>query len=251
MMIRSTDDLVAYSLRLSVETPLSVGAGNLGFMKEVLKAPAFVGGSQVLVPVIPSSSIKGALRAVAESLRGSLGDSVLERVAKGHSRIDEFKRMRDVAHEFDGDLEEIKRLTGESLDVTDERKREELLRRACPICRLFGAPGIASRMRLSDAVPAGAVHLGYMTRVAMDRKRMKVKEKRIFRDEFVLPGAEFRALMILDFRGCSAALVNGMNAVLDRILRFGEEVGLQLGGGRSIGRGLVKLSVTEIKGADS
>jgi len=237
-----------YEVRIVALTPLRIGSGARGFISEILRAPVFYGNQLVRVPIIPFSSLKGALRGIAESLAKTLWDKselskeVCLRVAASHER-----RGGKVFHNVNQeDLELIRENIMEEGIFSEseiEEFEDEFPVLLCPICRLFGAPGLAGALRISDAIPSNLdIKTEYLTKTSIDRKKMKVMERRLFRDEVLPPGVEFEAIMVLDWerlgRGRVASIAKDL---LEQIMIIARELGIQLGGGKSIGRGKVRI----------
>ncbi len=239
-MIRSTR---SYVLRIEVLTPLTIGSGReRGMIKEVLRVPVMTSKGLKYLPVIPSSSLKGAFRSIGEMLGRSWAELLDEpemKVMSSHRR-----NGGAVIHEVGESIVE------ELLSGLSQKEREILDRRFgsagekaayfCPICRLFGAPGISAGVRFSDALPTKFT-VQSITRTSIDRRRLKVMENRLFADEVVAPGSEFRAVMLAEVREGSLE-----EKLLEMIVRFASEVGIQLGGSKSVGRGSVRIEGLEI-----
>lgn len=236
-MTRSTR---SFMLRLKVESPLSVGSGReRGALREVLRVPVMTSKGEEDLPVIPATSLKGAFRGVAEMLGrswGDHGDEPRARLMALHKRI-----RGGVKHWGEEGsnrlLDELSSgLSGEERSIIERlQDTESKLAYLCPICRLFGAPGLTASVRFSDAIPRNAT-TGMMTRTSIDRKSLKVVEGRLFTDEFVTPGSEFTFVMLVDVGSGSLE-----ERLLDMVMEYVKEVGLQLGGSKSVGRGLVRI----------
>ncbi len=251
MMTQSTTEGVkVYRLRLTLESPLAIGAGVGGFTREILRAPIFWDGELRRLPIIPSTTLRGALRGIAESIAQPI-------VAKSDRPVDLWDAIM-ASHRRDGGLTTHSGLEDREDEIRskileegyDESDIEALGRRyaslLCPICRLFGAPGVASALKLSDAIPEiPDIRSEFLPRVALDRKRLKAAERRLFREEVLLPGLSFSAILLLDFRGFEGAeTTKRSKRLFEFVLNVIRETGLQVGGGKSIGRGLLKVELT-------
>ena len=227
---------------MEVLTPLTIGSGReRGTLREALRIPVMTSRGLEYLPVIPSSSLKGAFRAVGEMLGRSwaeLSDDPRMRVMASHKRDG-----GAVSHGVEEDVVEelLSGLSDDEIELLDRKFRGgEKAAYFCPICRLFGAPGISASVRFSDALPTRFT-TQLVTRTSIDRDRLKVMEGRLFTDEVVAPGSEFRAVMLVDARKGSLE-----EELLEMIMRFATEVGIQLGGGRSVGRGRIRIEGLEI-----
>jgi len=239
-----------YEVRIVTLTPLRIGSGTKGFIGEVLRVPVFVGNELRRLPIIPFSSLKGSLRGIAESLAKTLWDeSELDEEICLKVMVSHERKGGDVSHKVkEGDFDLIKQaiieegLFSES-DINEFGEKFPTL--LCPICRLFGAPGLAGVLRISDAIPLDLdLHTEYLTRIAIDRRRMKVMERRMFREEVLPPGIEFRAVMLVDWERLGEGRVARIaKNLLEQTMIIAKESGIQLGSGKSIGRGKVRIEL--------
>jgi len=223
-------------IKLVVESPLSLRGEGRGSLQEVLKVPIYAKDGLKYWPIIPATSIKGAFRGITELLGSSIGsgsDDPRRKLMASHKR-----ERGKISHVFDIDalLNEIGPREREFLERIGERGSDYLEYLACPICRLFGAPGVAAKVRFSDAIPSSEPVLRQMTRTSIDRKSMKVKEERLFTEELVVSG-EFRFVIVVD------DLDSLEEELFNNVLTYLGEEGLQLGGGKSIGRGRMKVYI--------
>jgi len=219
-------------VKLVVESPLSIRGEGRGPLQEVLKVPIRTEDGLKYWPVIPATSIKGAFRGIAEVIGSSMGsDDPRRKLMVSHKR-----ERGKISHYDKNALNEISLKERELLERMGEGRSSYLEYLACPICRLFGAPGIAAKVRFSDAIPSSEPVLRYMTRTSIDRKSMKVKEERLFAEELIVSG-EFRFVMIVD------DLDSLEEELFNSVMAYVEEEGLQLGGGKSIGRGRMKVYI--------
>lgn len=203
-------------LTISCRTPVHIGSGS-----PWLLSPRLVGGVAAvrteggLVPIIPGSSLKGAVRAVVEAVTPSC-----ERVA----------------------------LAGHGADAC---RGADVL---CPACRVFGAPGWRATVGFGDLAPAdgvrpevGSVAQRYSFRNAPRRGR------RLYRvsPEEPLPQSEEELVLVASgsrFRG--ALYLDGVERVGLGLILIALGVGphglpfLRLGGGKNRGLGVVDVDVT-------
>jgi len=68
----------------------------------------------------------------------------------------------------------------------------------CRVCRVFGAPGYASRLVVFDALPLGlkSVTVLLRTHIAIDRIRGTVAQGRTFDVEYLAPGVRFLSVIV-------------------------------------------------------
>jgi CRISPR-associated protein Csm3 len=225
-------------IKLIPESPLSLKGEERGALQEVLKIYLQRGDRIEELPIIPSTSLKGALRGIAEILGRSMrtdGDPRRKLMAS-HRR-----EGNRIVHDVSQVDELLKHIGPEERKLLDrvrsnEERKSYIEYLSCPICRLFGSPGIASKVRVSDAIPVVRPAFHYITRTSIDRKTMKVKEDRLFTEEIVL-GSEFRFVIVVD------DLDYLEEELFNKLMAYLEEEGLQLGGGKSIGRGMMKVCI--------
>ncbi|HDI85874.1 MAG TPA: hypothetical protein ENF83_00515, partial [Candidatus Korarchaeota archaeon] len=121
----------------------------------------------------------------------------------------------------------------------DQEKREREERDPCVVCSLFGNTGLASHVRFFDSIPLGDYSLETITRVAIERATGGQSPGKLFRVQIVSPGTlwSFRMELInVDLRNESDPVSFLARYVLRRLFE-----GVQVGGGRSVGYGAVKL----------
>ena len=120
----------------------------------------------------------------------------------------------------------------------------------CPICRLFGAPGLAGKLLISDAIPVDAnteevitPGIRYYTSTSIDRQTRTVSEEKLFVVESIVPteALRFKAEIIAD------NIDNQEDLILQKLLSYLKLRGLQLGGHKSRGYGLLKLDENKTK----
>ena len=237
-------------------SPLRVGSGaERGAEARLTIAAVEVNG--VRIPVIPGSSWRGALRRIGEAV----AKASLERFK------DELDRVLTSAHYEPEespithyiDYEVLVRLHEELR--ADSKRRDELARLAlrfvsqdaldrdrpdldeysallsplCPICRLFGGPGLRSKLTISDtllnAQPFERTH------VSLDRMTGVREEGRLFTVEYALPRGPIELEMVAHnvSPGSSEALI--LAGVLDWV----SKLGLEVGGFKSRGVGQLEL----------
>jgi CRISPR-associated RAMP protein (TIGR02581 family) len=143
-------------------------------------------------PFVPGSSLKGVLRQRAERLARTVGqgccdpfaasgDTPGDREMSCSARIEE-KRQRALEDEERG-------LTG-----------AEVYRTACPVCRLFGCLGLASRIQVTDGyLIEEPGELPSRDGVGIDRRRGGAREKVKFENEVLEQGTFCAHLRLRNF----------------------------------------------------
>lgn len=132
-------------------------------------------------PYLPGSSLKGVLRSRCEQLAATFGDpdevcNILDQEGKSSGRLSCTKVVENVA-DF-----------------------QERYRTACPICKLFGCGGLASRLAVSDAYLVGRLQSdSFTTRsgVGINRQRGAAESGALFFYEALQKGV-FRLTLTLE-----------------------------------------------------
>jgi len=256
---------VLVDLVLRPLSPLHIGAGEaIGMLRSLLRArvPGRDGAREF--PTIPSSTLKGAMRSLCEKLakKMEIRDELtamalrlhhedrrvgIEHAPEERSVIDElFKRLlNDMSveekREFFLDLgikpDDINRQKGEPVHLRSRRRAfSSLLAFYCPICRLFGSPGVSGLLRISDAVlvqePERTL---YKYGVGIDRRSLTAKRHLLYAHEILEPTVLFKATLVVDNirSGSPEALL--LASLLDVMCKLG----LQVGARKSAGYGLL------------
>lgn len=263
------DSRLIVKLVLEMENPLHIGVGEtvLERHRKLLKIKLING---MEVPIIPSSSIKGALRSISERIAKNMmfkdvikNDAVKLHVEKAEITHD---KSNELFEEYVKNIIEKLKIDKkhEMVALTDlpEDKISELISKFelggikglieegfikyfdlylamnCPICRLYGAPRLAGKMKLSDALPLKNIETKFRTHTSIDRKSMTVKEHYLYTLELLEPITNFQLELICDNVMPGESDAKLLAATLDYI----KKLGLQLGGRKSIGLGLMRIS---------
>ena len=243
------------------ETPVSVGVGGEEVLRQVLRIGHWI--------VIPSTTWKGAFRAIAERLAKTMELDGLERLAvklyretqKGivytpqntdqdwETYLSEFKsvvngnpiqnpqyvlkpqEVTQFLNDVYVDIEEIKKAKDGY-----EKMAEGYLAYNCPIGRLFGNHVLAGKVRFMDTI-IDVKQTHFRPGIGIDRRTGKVREGILYYIESIPTKTEIPLALIAD------NLVPGENdTVLFRLtLDYVEKIGLQIGAGKSRGLGLLML----------
>jgi CRISPR/Cas system CSM-associated protein Csm3 (group 7 of RAMP superfamily) len=243
------------------ETPVSVGIGGEEVLRQVLRIGHWI--------VIPSTTWKGAFRAIAERLAKTMELDGLERLAvklyretqKGivytpqntdqdwETYLSEFKsvvngnpiqnpqyvlkpqEVTQFLNDVYVDIEEIKKAKDGY-----EKMAEGYLAYNCPIGRLFGNHVLAGKVRFMDTI-IDVKQTHFRPGIGIDRKTGKVREGILYYMESIPTKTEIPLALIAD------NLVDGENdtALFWLTLDYIEKIGLQIGAGKSRGFGLLML----------
>lgn len=181
---------------------------------------------------LPGSSLKGVLRQRAEQLARTMGQGCCDPFAQIGDGSDE-KEVSCSAR-----IEQQRRTLAEQ-----ERRLagHEVYRMACPVCKVFGCLGLASRLAIGDAYVTGnSSRLGTRDGVGIDRRRGGAREKVKFKNE-VMESGRFRShLRVRNFELWQLGL---LAHVLDSLVRGA----IRVGHGTHRGLGQVFAEIQSIK----
>lgn len=198
---------------LTARTALRIGAGR---STAVADTDLPVVRNALGDPYIPGSSLKGALRAYAESIvRGVCGDS------------------RKAACNPVGKSE------GWCLPSTKGMEDHAVVKGACLVCRVFGSHGLASTVSISDLPVASGMWIGqFETRngVAIERDTETASDGKLYDFEVVPAGTTFTCRIVAE-----NADPWQMGLLMAALRPFSRGEGA-LGGARSRGLGVAEIA---------
>lgn len=171
-------------------------------------------------PLIPGSSLKGVLRSALETVLRGLGANSVCSPSDDHYCVDK-DQWSQVDH---------------------------VLEHACPVCRLFGAPYLASRIRVEDLQVSGDWDEAYYILrdgVAIDRDSRTAAHGKKFDFETIPAGVPFSLRITLTNPEDHEV---GMLALALDLLSQGM---IFLGGNTSRGLGRVSIEIQEVKECDA
>jgi len=210
---------------LVAETPIHIGAGeeSLDPVQTDNSVIKDVNGR----PYIPGSSIKGVLRSYLEAVLSSGVDErfnaclvVNAPCLGGEDELKEIKKIYDEAK------------PGQDADLL---AAEEIYKKLCTVCRIFGNPYFASKLKVEDCMLKGDAHLTIRDGVGIDRDTGTAADKRKYDFEQVDAGALFEFCMSVD----------NLEPEYEELLKFMVDVlasgQLRVGGKTSVGLGCIRL----------
>lgn len=220
---------------LEMKTPLSIG-GHSSLEPTGTDLPV-VKDVQGL-PFIPGSSLKGVVR------------SQMERILRSLPLESALHACDPLAAPCWSPNEDILAQQGEP-EESESALTERIWRESCTTCRLFGSPGLASRLLFKDAFLINAGDLPMLTQirdgVAIDRDLGAAKSGLKYDFEVAVPGSRFQLEMLAD------NVEEWEIGVLLAVLRPWQEGHLALGGKSTRGPGwgqLVDLRIFRVESQD-
>jgi CRISPR/Cas system CSM-associated protein Csm3 (group 7 of RAMP superfamily) len=243
------------------ETPVSVGSGGEEVLRQVLRIGHWI--------VIPSTTWKGAFRAIAERLAKTMELDGLERLAvklyretqKGivytpqdtdqdwETYLSEFKsvvngnpiqnpqyvlkpqEVTQFLNDVYVDIEEVKKAKDGY-----EKMAEGYLAYNCPIGRLFGNHVLAGKVRFMDTI-IDVKQTHFRPGIGIDRKTGKVREGILYYIESIPSKTEISLKIVADNLTSGETDTTLFNNTLDYI----QKLGLQIGTRKTAGMGLLSL----------
>jgi len=210
---------------IETEEPLHVGVGKETLGVSEVDSPTMVDSNDK--PIIPGSSIKGALRAHITRLLLSLDESTCEvkfgvaRVTAGEETLNKFQRA-------------------------DIQEKMEIFRELGVIDKLFGVSGYASPLRITDATLTTETRLTERTHVQIDIETDRAKEGRLFSVQAVPEKRKFGFKLVFDEPGDD--VIADVSAVFYGLLLKQLSSGLELflGGMKSRGYGFCTIKAKQV-----
>ena len=216
---------------LVFESAWRVGSGREGETMSDMGVVLDPGGQ----PVLPGSSLKGRLRSTCETLAHALGLSacMLSRAASGIDCTSDVGYYSDVREEY-----------REASQISLKHRLQWIDKHTCDVCKLFGSPVRAGRLRVGDGVlKEWASVVQVRDGVVIDRDSQTAVDRLKYDYEVVPPGSRFDLCIDLeDPRDQDMAL---LGAAL-----FEWHSGSSIGGFTSRGLGRFRLEDIKLSGVD-
>ena len=216
---------------LVFETAWRIGSGREGETMSDLGVLRDPGGQ----PVLPGSSLKGRLRSTCEALAHALDLSacMLNRVASGVDCVSDVGYYPNVREEY-------REASREGL----ESRLQWIDGHTCDVCKLFGSPVLAGRLRVSDGtLQEWAAVVQVRDGVVIDRDSHTAVDRLKYDYEVVPPGSRFGLRIDLENAGERDLALLG--AAL-----FEWHAGSSIGGFTSRGLGRFHLEEVKLLGVD-
>lgn len=222
--IRHDIELRRFTFKGKIEalTPLRIGSGrseghNIYILKDSRNRP-----------YIPGSSLKGVFRSVGERIAKSKG----LRVCTGHSNL----TCMDTTGLSRKIIDMRSNIDASNYVSIYNKLLKEIFNLTCINCKIFGAPGLAAHIRLTDAYPIDENYsIGWRTGIAISRRTGAVAQGAIYRVEYVEPGSLF------SFEIVGTNLPNYAVGYIAEIIDFINSGAARIGGFKTRGFGKVRI----------
>jgi CRISPR/Cas system CSM-associated protein Csm3 (group 7 of RAMP superfamily) len=218
---------------------------------------------------VPTSSIKGVFRRIGEAIAKSIASSLPEpekSILLAHCESDDEGVAHvcyDITHLLNvlKDRESIRLLAergyvpGDAIDeifsqlISEDRRGikrvEPLLAQLCPVCRVFGGPGLAGKLRILRVMLGGddlSKAIDRLAHTSIDRSRRVVLEGALFVEEYV----DLKRIVV-EFVAQNVVQGSTDYRLLMSMLSTLKEVPLLLGHSKSRGLGWYRLDTTETR----
>lgn len=244
-----------------------VHVGQESFREAVLRVLRVYGSTTYYI--IPGSSLKGVLRRISENVAKCSLSSVrdpLERILiRAHCEPklvrhscyaeEDLQIIREYIRSIISD-ESIRRKYladdvadyvvtkfKEGCDVRSLPELEPILAYKCPICRLYGGPGLKGKIVFKDVlIPQDRVGTALVSRVALERVSRRARESALFTVELLVLN-DFCVDLVVEniVPGTTEALI------LAGTLSWLRSIGIGVGGMKSVGVGHYLLDLSKSK----
>lgn len=216
-----------FDLKLILETPLRLSSGRATDETDAPLMRSFDGK-----PLIPGSSLRGAIRSEIERIILAVGSATGLHSCSLFSESDSDKDCAAKFREYQAEKER----TGQ--EITDQEIADYVAEHLCDVCRLFGSTMYASRLVIEDAIARENYPTRIRDGVGIDRDTGAAREGVKFDYEVLEP----KAATAVDFTGMIRVenLTDKDRHLLDLILKLLRQ-GLYVGGKQAAGLGRIRL----------
>ena len=215
-----------------VKSPIRIGAGR----EAPLGSPVDLAVIRIklndkLVPYIPGSSIKGVFRSVAIQLAKAKGLDVCSGLSKETCMNKEYTAGETL-------LDHIQSLLRDGLNI---EALDTFNKKACLLCKIFGAPSFSGHVDFSDAYPIDEhgnvldILTGVRAGIAIKRRTGATYPGALYHVEYIEPGSKFKFVIH------STNLPNYAIGLLAKILRMIHQGWVRIGGFKTRGFGEVRV----------
>ncbi len=257
-------------LKLVFKPYSEVGLMHIAMERETAYISVFKVGDRIYIPL---SSVLGALRAVGESiakgLTNSFADPVEKMFAEAHCELEEdtirhicsplgggyIDFVKDLLNKLKGDrslykhfltdeaLREVETIVENAKQLMDvPRALEVVFSPLCPICNLFGGPGVESKISILRIEPE-IMGIHNITRASISKQSLVALPGHLFTHEHAVIKKLSVDLIIKNIRRGSIE-----QKLLKALLSYLATIGISVGGLKSVGIGRYVLDSDESKG---
>ncbi len=168
MAFEKLKEIYEIKVEYTTKSSLSILAGREPAFKAIDQVVTMVGGK----PVIPGSSLKGAIRSTLESILTERGEKVCVPLSA-------------IPKDFSRNPEEYAKSIGRIAPCEPRTKNP------CSVCQIFGAADLAVRAMFMDAITIGELTLTDRTHVAITRDNKAAAGGKLMQVQTVDAGAKF------------------------------------------------------------
>jgi len=172
MVFEKLKEIYEIEVEYTTKSSLAILAGREAAFTAIDQVVTLVGGK----PVIPGSSIKGAIRSTLEAILVEKGEQVCVPLSA-------------IPKDFARNAEEYAESIGRISPCEPRRKKP------CPVCQIFGAADLAARAMFMDARPVGEPHITDRTHVAITRDNKAAAGGKLMQVQTIDAGARFRGII--------------------------------------------------------
>jgi len=228
-------------LVFNIEYPVHIGERQEGIVKKLL----YFEVEGVEMPIIPAESLRGVFRHLATKIAKSIFDIDIVRCHNKDEHTVDNECRKIVERYIDEARDWIKKTNIISYEyigreLSNRQTVELYLSYKCPICRLFGSKAMASKIIFTDTVFTAFPEVHTYTSTSIDRRIKTVAEKRLFRIEYIPPVSTYKLKTRVIIDNVDPGTYEAI--LLANLLRYIAIYGLQIGGSKSRGYGLLKLN---------
>lgn len=218
MAFEKLSRIVEVQAEFTTRSALAILSGREEAFAPLDQVVTTVGGQ----PVIPGSSLKGAIRSAVESL---LAERKIQVCVPDSSVPKQFShREEEYARQID------------RLPACEGRGGS---RKPCPVCQVFGAVDLAARASFMDAKPVGSPKLIERSHVALTRDNRAAAGGKLLQLQAVDAGTKFQGMV---------RIVNAEDWHIGAVLAGLETLELTgLGGKKSAGYGDVEVRIDKLR----
>ncbi len=230
---------IIIDLELITNEPLHIGASEKSV--KVNESDLFCVKRNNGNPYIPGSSMRGMLRAYLLRICDILTDkSLLSTLGLADINITHYPKNEEYVCDLHDIFKKMKK--GSPISLEQIAIDEKMI---CDICLLFGAKGYGSPLKITDFEAAGNVELVHRNHIAIDIESDTTQRGALFFVESVAEGSVFKGKLIFEKKDHTRQ--KQVIKLLEIIIHYLKNQEIYLGGLKSRGYGLVKVTKIEVQ----